>query len=435
MNKKNIWNQIITHLESTISKSEITTWFSTTTLSKLDKESATITAPNKFISIWLSENYIDQIQNSLKENLNYLPEIRFTYDGSEPEQDTTEYKKQNKSRVSHNHQLNPLLTFSKFIIAKCNRFAFSSAHDVAEKPAENYNPLYLFSSLSSGKTHLMNAIGNQVVNNDPLSKVIYVSLDQLSLDFSLASKNRALANFRDKYRKGDFLLIDDIHLISGRKKIQKELISLFNFYYESKKQVVAAGKLPPGQIGNILPELRSRLEWGLLSELKVPDNKTRMKIIKKNSREEKINIPDDVAFFLSNATDDLKTLNKYLVSLGANSSLNKKEINISAVKSIIKNKKSFNINANDIQKLTADHFNISLTDLLSNKKTHKFSYPRHVAMFLSRELTKSSFKELAKAFGNKDHSTIIYAVKRIEKDKEKKKEVADDLNKLQNLLS
>ncbi|MBW2218947.1 MAG: chromosomal replication initiator protein DnaA [Deltaproteobacteria bacterium] len=435
MNKKNIWNQVTEHLESSISKSEIKTWFSSTSLIELDKNLSLIEVPNKFIATWLSDNYMDQIQKSFYETVHYLPEIRFTHDGSKPDQGIENYKTENKSSVRNNNQLNQALIFTNFVTAKCNLLAFSSASAVANKPAQNYNPFYMFSNLSSGKTHLMNAIGNQVVNNNPSLKVIYVSIDQLSLEFSLASKNRNLSKFRTNYKNGDFLLLDDIHQIGGRKKLQKELISIFNHYYESKKQIVAAGKSSPGQIKNLQPELRSRLEWGLLVELQVPDNKTRMEIVKKTAKKEKLYIPDDVAFFLSNATDDLNALNKYLVGLGVYTSLNKKEINISTVKSIIKNKQSYTINVKDIQKLTADHFNISLTDLLSTKKTYKFSYPRHVAMYLSRELTGLSFKQIAKEFGNKDHSTIIYAVKRIEKDKEQKKSVAKDLNKLQTLLS
>lgn len=435
MTNSNIWNQITTSLESTLSKSEINTWFSSTSLIKLDKDQAVIEVPNRFVASWLSDNYIDKIHLSFKENLNYFPEILFIYSGSKPAEETPEYKTQKKSRVVLNHQLNSSLTFSNFITAKGNRFAYSLALDVADKPAEDYNPLYIFSKPSSGKTHLLNAIGNKILTHNPLAKVIYTSLDQLSSEFSIARKNRKLSKFRQNYRNLEILLIDDIHLLTGREKLQKELITLFNDYYESKKQIVVAGQLPPGQIRNLLPELRSRLEWGLLSELQIPDHKTRMKIIKKKAKEEKIPVPDDVAFFLAKSTTDLKTLANYLISLVVYSSLNKRDINISTIKSIIKNKQSFKVDANDVQKFTATHFNISITDLLSNKKTHKFSYPRHMAMYLCRELTGLSFKKIAGAFGNKDHSTIIYAVKRIEKDKEEKKSVMDDLNKLQNLLS
>jgi len=435
MTKTNIWHQIADSLESTISKPEFDTWFSSTTLKKLDKELAVIEVPNKFVASWLSDNYMKNIQNAFVENLKYLPEIHFFYSESKPVLDAAKYKTKRKSSVDANHTLNQKLTFNNFIKTKENRFACSLALDIADRPAKNYNPMYLFSKLSSGKTHLLNAIGNQTIKNNTLAKVIYVSIGRLSTDFSIAKKNRKLSNFKEKFRNSEMLLIDDIHLLSGKEKLQKELITLFNYYYESNKQIVVAGELPPGQIRNLLPELRSRLEWGLLSELKAPDHKSRMKIIKKKAKEEKIPIPDDVAFFLANSTIDLKSITKHLVILGAYTSLNKKEINISSVKSIIKNKQTVKVDVSNVQKLTADHFNISLTDLLSNKKTHRFSYPRHMAMYLSRELTGLSYKEIARAFGNKDHSTIIYAVKRIEKDREQNKAVMDDLNKLQNLLS
>ncbi|MFX0053077.1 MAG: chromosomal replication initiator protein DnaA, partial [Candidatus Hermodarchaeota archaeon] len=327
------------------------------------------------------------------------------------------------------------LTFTSFVNAKSNHFAFSLASDVANTPGVNYNPLYMFSKLSLGKTHLLNAIGNHILNKNPLAKVIYLTLNQLSSDFSNSIRNGKLGEFREFYKNYEILLIDYIHLVAGKERLQKELIYIFDHYYESKKQIAVTGKLPPRHIKNLLPELRSRLEWGLLCELQVPDHSTRMKIIKKKAEEEKISIPDDVIFFLANSTNDLKTVVRYLINLETYASLNKRKLNISIAKSIIKNSPFSKINVNDVQKLTADYFNISVSDLLSNKKTQKFSYPRHVAMYLSRELTGLPFKELAKSFGDKDHSTIIYAVKRIEKDKEKTKVVMNDVNKLQDLLS
>ncbi len=433
MNKNNIWDQIIADLESSISKSEIKTWFSATVLIELNKDLAIIQVPNKFVSTWLKNNYTDQIKKTLKDKLNYFSEIHFIYNGSKPNKDTIINK--NKSRGSFFNQLNPLFTFDNFVTETCNHFAFSSALEVSNNLGKKYNPLYIFSNPSSGKTHLMNAIGNQAVSNNQFVRVIYISLDHLTSKFSLAAKNHKLKNFREYYNSGDLFLIDNIHLISGQNKLQKEFLSIFNHYYESKKQIVTVGKLPPGKIQNLMPELRSRFEWGLLSELQNPDNRTRMKIIKKTAKQNNLNIPDDAVFFLSNATDDLKTLTKYMINLEAYASLNKKEINISTVKLIIKNKHSHTINVTDIQKLTADHFNIFLTDLLSDKKTHTFSYPRHVAMYLCRELTSLSLKEIAKKFGKKDHSTIIYAVKRIKKEKEQKGPVTDDLNNLVNILS
>ena len=435
MPKKNIWNQITKSLESDIPQSEIKTWFSDTILRKLDKNSALIEVPNKFVATWLADNYIDKIKSSFKDNSNFLPEILFTYNSPATAQGRPKHENGQQSKYSLNHQLNPSFTFDNFVTDKTNRFAYSSALKVANKPGDIYNPLYIFGKQSLGKTHLLNAIGHQILIKNPLAKAKYISIEQLSSDFSLAAKNRRLSHFTKNYGNLDFLILDDIHLLDSRKKLQKPLINIFNSFYESKKQIILAGKCSPAQIKNLLPELRSRLEWGLLSEIQVPDHKTRTKIIKKKAKEGNISIPDDVFFFLANATTDLKTLIKYFISLETYTSLYQREINISTAKSIIKNKHFHEIHVYDVQKITAEYFYILLSDLLSNKKTRRFSYPRHMAMYLSRRLTNLSFKELAKAFGNKDHTTIIYAVKRIEKEKNLKKKVSVDINKLHKLLS
>ena len=210
--------------------------------------------------------------------------------------------------------------------------------------------------------------------------------------------------------------------------------SIFNMFYQSKKQVVVAGKTSPNQTKNLPPDLRSRMEWGILLELQVTDHTTRMKIIKQKAREENLHILDDVAFFLANTTNDLKILIQFFVSLQTYTSLYQRKIDMSTVKSIIKNTNIYKRSVNDIQKLTSEYFNISISDLLSNKKSRDLSYPRQVGMYLCRKLTDLSFKDIGGAFGNKDHSTVIYAVKRIEKEKNKNQGVLNDINKLQNFL-
>lgn len=431
--KKEIWHSITSGLQSDLSKSEFRTWFSRSTLKTLDQNIAVIEVPNKFVAKWLRENYLSHIQNSFKNNLTLLPEIHFTYGSTSNHQDTPEFNKRiQKSEVAFSHRLNPLLTFGNFVTANSNLFAYSSALEVAKNPVNNYNPLYIFSKLSLGKTHLLNAIGNLTLNNNPLTNVMYVSADRFTSDFSLAKRNRKIREVRENYRSLDFLLLDDIHLLGGRQQSQVELISLFNSFFKSKKQIVVAGKAPPSQIHNLLSQLKSRLQWGLLSEILVPDQETKVKIIKQRAKQENLNIPDDVTFFLANTSNEVKTLIQYLVSLETHASLYHREIDISTAKSIIKNRHK--ISLQDIQKLTAEYFNISLFDLLSNNKKQTFCYPRQMAMYLSRRLTDLSFKEIGQAFENKDHSTVIYAVKRIEKDKSLKKGVLDDINKLHNFL-
>jgi chromosomal replication initiator protein len=434
--KKEIWDRLTTFLQSQIPESEFKTWFSHTTLNKIGPEYAEIGVPNKFVASWLYENYVSQIQNFFTRNLNFSPQIRFSFGRPSNHRfiNSLGYKLPQESIANLHHQLNPSLTFRSFITAKSNRFAYSSALEIAKKPAHEYNPLYIFSKLSFGKTHLLNAIANHIITNNPLVRVRYDSADQFSSDFSLAARNQNLTDFRQYYRNLDVFILDDIHILSGRKKLQAEITSLFNLFCESKKQIVVAGSVPPSQIPSLIPHLRSRMEGGLLTEIKAPDQKTKLKIIRKRSKDTNLHIPEDVAFFLANSANDLKTIIKYIVNLEIYSSLYQRKIDMSTVKSIINKNQSHKTSLIEIQKLTAEYFNISLSDILSNEKSRRFSYPRQVAMYLSRRLTNFSFKEIGKAFGNKDHSTVIYAVKRIEKDKDIRTEVFDDINRLQSFL-
>ena len=436
LKKKDIWDRITKGLESDISPSECQTWFSHTFLKKLDPKTAVIQVPNKFIANWLHDNYVDQIRESFKNNLNLIPEIRFIYSKISTKQNTPENSRNLTSGLSLSHGLNPVFTFDSFTTAKSNQFAYSSAWEVANRPADQYNPLFIYSKLSLGKTHLLNAIGNYILSNNPLTNIRYFSLDRFTSDFSLASKRRKLSEFRKTYKDLDLLLLDDIDMLRDREKSQDQLLDIFNAFFDSKKQIVLAGNKPPSQIRNLLPQLKSRMEWGLLSEIQIPDQKAKIKIIKNKAEQENLHLPDDVIFFLANSTNDLKTLVQYIISLETYASLYQRKIDMSTVKSIIKNRKTYNkITVRDIQKLTAGHFNLSLTELLSDKKKRRFSYPRQVAMYLSRELTDLSYKEIGREFGDKDHSTVIYAVKRIQRDKKQKRDVLDDINKLQNFLS
>ena len=430
-NKKEIWNNLIKSVELDSSQSDLKTWFSNTNLIKLETGLAVIEVPNKFIASWLSTNYTGQIQNHFKKKLHFIPTIRFTH--KRLSKDTRYYLTQKKYGSSV-HQLNPSWTFNNFIKANCNRFAYFSALEVGNNPGTLYNPLYIYSKLSSGKTHLLNAIGNHILNNNPFIKVKYISADQFSSDYSQVKFNNNLSQFLDCYRNIDLFLFDNIHMLSGCKKSQKELISIFNLCYDSKKQIVIAGNSPPSHLPDFLAELKSRLEWGLISEINVPDQKTKIFIIKQKAKDKNIRIPDDVAFFLANSSNNLKTLMQHIVSLETYSSLYKREIDISAIKSIIKKRSLNKINVPEIQKFTSIHFNVSINDLLSNKKSRKFSLPRQIAMYLSRKLTNLSYKKIGEYFANKDHSTVIYAVKHIEKEIAHNISISQDINKIQNLL-
>ncbi|HOP47313.1 MAG TPA: chromosomal replication initiator protein DnaA [Desulfobacteraceae bacterium] len=437
MFKKNeIWSKIVSNIKSDVSQPQLSSWLFNSSLKNLDRNLAVIEVPNKFFATWLTDNCISRIQDSLNENLNFLPEIRFTYRKVKTNQQLSPFiqnKVKREDLISNN--LNPSWTFNEFITDNSNKFAYSSSKKVSNQPGTYYNPLYIYCKYSFGKTHLLHAIGNKIITDNPKVKVKYYTAEQFYSDFSFCIRKQNLTGFKEQYKNLDYLLLDDIQFFSGRVKIQKELVNLFNTLYESKKQMVFAGRDHPVDMHNLLPQLRSRFEGGVLSEILVPDQSTKIEIIKAKSKREVIDIPDDVVFFLANTTDDFKNLNQYFASIKNYISIYNRSIDISIIKSII-NTKNFNeININDIQKLTAEYFNLSVNDLFSNNKKRNFSYPRHIAMYLSRILTKSSFKEIAKAFGNMNHSTIIYAVKKIEKEKEENNQLLVDINNLYALIS
>lgn len=432
--KKEIWEQITKSLESQLSKSELNTWFSQATLRKSNPDLAIIAVPNKFIANWLREKYYVQIKNAFEAILSRSPELHFIYDHPSDTVESPDGEPSLKEEVYPEHQLDPAMTFDRLHMGECNRFACSSALEVAKGPAEQYNPFYIFSDLSLGKTHLLNAIGNHVLRKNPYSQVRYLSSNTFTSDFTYSIKNKNLQVFRERYCGLDLLLLDDVQLLGNRKRTQEEFLFVFDALYGARKQIVISGDSPPNQLTRMNSRLKSRLGSGLISEIEVPDQSTKIHIIRKKAKEDGIPIPDDVIFFLAKSNRDIKGLIKNIVRIETYASLNRGDINISRVKSLIKDDRRKEAGMDDVKSITAGYFNISLSELISNKKQRVYSYPRQVAMYLCRKYTDSSFKQIGDAFGNKDHSTVIYAVNRIEKYKVRKEEIREDLNKLEDLL-
>ena len=435
--KNYIWNQIKRDFKSGIPEPDFETWLSRVSLKKIDQDQAIIEVPNQFVARWLQDNYIEQIQTVFKKNLKTLPEIRFTATTSSEQKELPKKQTRMDSGTSVFQGINPVSTFSGFVTANSNRLAYSSALDVAERPSNNYNPLYIFSEPSLGKTHLLNAIGNLVIKKNPFANVMYLSTDRFVRDFLSPDNTIHADHFWEREGYPDFLLIDNLHMIAEHEKPQQDFLALCSSFLESDKQLVIAATCPPSKIPNLLPQLRSRLEWGLITEINAPSQKTTMRIIKKSAKQKNLVLPDNVIFFLVNVTDNLNTLNKHLVTLKSYTSFYNRPIDISVVDSIIKKNSHpvSDVDLRQIQRVTARYFKIALRDLLSDKRGKTFSYPRQVAIYLSKKLTAYSLKEIGNAFGNKHHSTIIYAIKRIEQGKSQNKKALNDIKTIQMLVT
>ncbi len=424
---------IIDILRPKLSPSEIKTWFSKTTLKIVENNNAAIIeVPNKFVANWLKDNYLNDIKKSLKSILNHTADIEFrTTQKDFPI--SAQINPKNK-QGSFKNNLNSSMTFDNYITGGCNRFAFYSALEISNRPGRHYNPLFIFSESSMGKTHLLNAIGNHFYNKDQHLRVKYVNSKKFISDFNISLRNNYFNDFRQNYHDIDILLFDDIHHLINRYRLQEEFLSIFNHLYGDNKQIAITGDRPPNRLKDINPQLKSRLGCGLITEIKEIDSETKINIINYKFNDVNIDIPNDIISFLVKSNNDMNKLLKNIVRLKTFISLNNGNINLSSVKSIIKNRDSVEIGIKDIKSITSNYFNISITDLISNKKKKIYSYPRHLAMYLCRKYTNLSLQEIGYQFGDRDHSTVIYATKKIERSKMKDKEMRDDLTNIEKIL-
>lgn len=431
--ERHIWEKVARSLVARIPRSEFDIWFSQTTLQKLDPNQAVITVPNKFVADWVRERYHTHLKKSFKDVLDQTPQLLYNY--NHPSGMTESLDPQlTKSDKPPQHLLDSSMTFKRFLVGDSNRFAWLSALEVANGPGDQYNPLYLFSKQGLGKTHLLNAIGHHVLQKNPFYDVRYIPSNTYTSDFTSTLRSGTLSDFIQSYSDIDVLLFDDIHLLTQRKKAQEKFLLLFNTLHSAKKQIVITGDRPPNQMKNTDSRLISRLGWGLISEIKAPNQRTKVKIIKNKAKEDNLDIPDDVIFYLSKSHTDIKSLIQSIIRIEAYASLNHRDINISTVTSFLKNHNTKSTGIEDIKSITAGYFNITLPELISNKKQRIYSYPRQLAIYLSRKYTDLSCKEIGNSFGKKDHSTVIYAVKRIQKEKDKKKKIANDIRRIEDLL-
>jgi chromosomal replication initiator protein len=429
--KKDIWAEVSKTLESKMSKGEFKTWFSRTSLKRFDPEVVVLGVPNKFVATWLNDNYLMDIKKSFKKIAKTSPSIHFSYDHGSMEKESRELE---KSETDLKRRLNPSMTFDDFITGECNRFAWTTAQEVAEKRTEEYNLLYLYCVDGLGKTHLLHAIGNQRLKKNPRCRMRYLSADAFSSDFIYSIKSDRLDAFRSELVALDLLLFDDIHHLANREKTQEEFLSVFNALYSQKKQMVITGDCAPNKLRNINPELKSRLGWGLMADIHDADQNLKISLIRKKALEDNVNLAEDVVFFLASSPGDIKHLLKNMIRVETFTSLNDKPVTISTVKALMRNKNRSEVNLEDIMTTTAGYFNISMSDLISNKKNRIYSYPRQLAMVLARKFTDLSFKDIGYSFNHKDHSTVIYALRKIEKQKEENKAVQKDLTKIESLL-
>lgn len=422
-NIADLWDNALALIEKKISKPSYETWLKSTTAYALQGNSLIVTAPNEFARDWLDERYSSLISDVLYEIIGEKLEIKFVIPQNTNEQDTAPLAKKENMKVQPvpeipQNMLNDKYTFETFVIGSGNRFAHAASLAVAEAPAKAYNPLFIYGGVGLGKTHLMHAIGHYVLEHNPSANVVYLSSEKFTNEFINSIRDNKAVDFRNKYRKVDVLLIDDIQFLAGKESTQEEFFHTFNTLHEESKQIVISSDRPPKEIPTLEDRLRSRFEWGLITDITPPDLETRIAILRKKAKAEGLDIPNEAMLYIANQIDsNIRELEGALIRVVAYSSLISKDINADlaaeALKDIIPSSKPKVITILDIQKTVGEHFNVKLEDFTAKKRTKSIAFPRQIAMYLSRELTDFSLPKIGEEFGGRDHTTVIHACDKI----------------------
>ena len=436
---KEIWENTLKGIKGTIANASYQTWFQDTSMIHLDNETAVIKADTQFQRDWLEKNYSGLIQEQLFEVMGEKPEIRIVTEEEETQAKLPE-KTAPEPEVPVNNQLNVNNTFETFVIGNGNRFSHAASLAVAEAPAKAYNPLFIYGGVGLGKTHLMHAIGHYVLEHRPNAKVAYLSSEKFTNEFINSIRDNKTEEFRNRYRNVDVLLIDDIQFLAGKESTQEEFFHTFNALHEDNKQIVISSDRTPKEIPTLEDRLRSRFEWGLITDITPPDLETRIAILRKKCEEEKVEIPNEAMIYIANHIHtNIRELEGALTRVAAYSKLVNQpltpEMVSEALKDLVTQSKSKKITITDIQEAVASFYDIQIESFASKKRTKSIAFPRQIAMYLARELTDYSLPKIGEVFGGRDHSTVIHAHEKISKMITEDERFKQELEEVENRIN
>ena len=440
-----IWTQSLDIIKNEISQQNFETWINPVKIANIEGNNVSLSVPNKFFKDWLIENYHDILSESLSQVLGTSVQITLVVEQSgEKSSVSGQAKGRRVSKKSQPRKIHPSInqnySFERFVVGPSNQFAHAASLSVAELPAQNYNPLFIYGGVGLGKTHLINAIGIKTISLFPDKTVLYVSAEEFMNELINSIRYDKMQHFREKYRKIDSLLIDDIQFIAGKERTQEEFFHTFNTLHDSGKQIVVTSDKFPKEIEKLEGRLRSRFEWGLIADIQPPEVETRVAIIEKKAYENNISIPKDVAHYIASVVDsNVRELEGVLTRISAYSSLTNREIELDLVREVLVNLlesvKRKEVTIDEIIKKVAVKFGLKLSDIKSQKKNKDLILPRQIAMFLSRKLTDKSFPDIGAKIGGRDHSTIIYGNNKIKKLIKNNVKLKNMINKIEESLN
>lgn len=440
MDLKETWQAALGELEVTLSKANFTTWFKNTSLHDVLGEKATISVPSAFAKEWLENKYKSQILETLKKLNPEIEKLEFqVFPSASPVVDNPIPVSVNLPEGSKNKSLNPDYIFENFVVGNSNRLAQAASLAVAKLPGKRHNPLFIYGGVGLGKTHLAQAIGNKILKNFPKKKVLYVSCEIFTNEFISSLREGKISQFKKTYRDVDVLLVDDIHFLSSKEGTQEEFFHTFNSLHQNGRQIVITSDRVPRAIPDLKERLSSRFGSGMIADIRPPDFETRVAILRNKSLEKNFQLSEDILEFIaqkikSNIRDLGGALNRVL----AHCELNQVVPSLNEVSKILEDLIDFgpakSLSPEKILKIVSDFFNLKVEEILGNHRQKELVYPRQITMYLLRHEMNFSFPKIGRELGGKDHTTIMYGCRKIEKEIARSSSLQDEINLIKEKL-
>lgn len=416
-----IWEETLKIIEEEMSTVSFETWIQPIIPCGIEGNRLYLQVENVFYREMLEKRYLTLIQNAVKQAAQQEYEIIIITEEEKPANPLPAAEQRPENNLARN--LNPKYVFDSFVVGNSNRMAHAASLAVAEAPAQAYNPLFLYGNSGLGKTHLMHSIAHFILDKKPSAKVLYVTSETFTNELINSIQNNKNEEFRNKYRNIDVLLIDDIQFISKKEGTQEEFFHTFNALHESNKQIIISSDRPPKEIKTLEDRLRNRFEWGLIADIQPPDYETRNAILRKKAERDNLEVPNDVmAYIAKNIVSNIRELEGALNRIVAYAKLTNQDISISlaenSLKDIFSENASKPLTTDLIQEIVANHYNIRVEDIQGSKKPKNIAFPRQISMYLCRKLLDISLPKIGESFGGRDHTTVIHAISKIEKQME-----------------
>ena len=449
--KEKIWKEVLSTLEKEVSRPIFATWLKPTKIADDQTNEIIISVTNPYAKDWLEKNILDKTLIILKK---YYPNVEsVSVVISKPEQKTlddlplwetdshgVQEEPENKPNYDKkDNPFNPKYTFDTFVVGNNNRLAFAAAQSVAEKPGKGYNPLFIYGGVGLGKTHIMQAIGNSIYQQNPNKNIAYISCETFTSEFINALQTKTINEFKKKYRSIDVFLVDDIQFLSNKEGTQEEFFHTFNSLHQTDRQIVMTSDRVPKEIPQLEDRLKTRFGWGMIADIQAPNFETRMAILQEKAKEKQLNIPDDVIEHIAQTiTSNVRELEGSLIKLAAASELERQPITlefaIRALKDLLGQGDEIKASPKKIITSVCEYFNIEAPDILGTKRIKELVYPRQLVMLIMRDYLKMSYPQIGDQLGGKDHTTIMHGVNKIETLLKTNQQVETDLRSIKKLL-